>query len=282
MIQKIGVIGAGQMGGGIAQVCAQAGYEVILFDVVEAQLAKAKAGMEKSLRKLAEKGGIDPAAVDPALARVKTVSDLEAMAAADLVVEAVNENEVLKLDIFRKLDGILGPEAILASNTSSISITKLASVTKRPGKVVGMHFFNPVPLMKLVELIRGHETSDGTYAAVAEVAAKVGKESAAAQDYPGFIVNRILVPMLNEAAFAVYENLATPEDIDKAMKLGTNQPMGPLTLADFIGLDTVLAIMEVLYEGFKDPKYRPCPLLVKMVRAGYLGRKSGRGFFVYG
>ncbi len=282
MIRSIGVVGAGQMGGGIAQVCAQAGYEVILFDVVEAQLAKARSGMEKSLRKLAEKGGIDPAAVEPALARVKTVTDLEAMAAADLVVEAVNENEALKLEIFRKLDGILGPEAILASNTSSISITKLASATKRPAKVIGMHFFNPVPLMKLVEITRGHETGDETYAAVAELAAKVGKESAVVQDYPGFIVNRILVPMLNEAAYAVYENLATPEDIDKAMKLGTNQPMGPLTLADFIGLDTCLAIMEVLYDGFKDPKYRPCPLLVKMVRAGYLGRKSGRGFFVYG
>lgn len=282
MIGTIGVVGAGQMGGGIAQVCAQAGYEVILFDVVEAQLAKARSGMEKSLRKLAEKGGIDPAAVEPALARVKTVTELEAMAAADLVVEAVNENEALKLEIFRKLDGILGPEAILASNTSSISITKLASATKRPSKVIGMHFFNPVPLMKLVEITRGHETGDETYAAVAELAAKVGKESAVVQDYPGFIVNRILVPMLNEAAFAVYENLATPEDIDKAMKLGTNQPMGPLTLADFIGLDTCLAIMEVLYDGFKDPKYRPCPLLVKMVRAGYLGRKSGRGFFVYG
>ena len=220
--------------------------------------------------------------MEPALARVKTVSDLEAMSAADLVVEAVNENEALKLEIFRKLDGILGPEAILASNTSSISITKLASATKRPAKVIGMHFFNPVPLMKLVEITRGHETGDETYAAVAELAAKVGKESAVVQDYPGFIVNRILVPMLNEAAYAVYENLATPEDIDKAMKLGTNQPMGPLTLADFIGLDTCLAIMEVLYDGFKDPKYRPCPLLVKMVRAGYLGRKSGRGFFVYG
>lgn len=282
MIGTIGVVGAGQMGGGIAQVCAQAGYGVILFDVVEAQLAKARSGMEKSLRKLAEKGGIDPAAVEPALARVKTVTELEAMAAADLVVEAVNENEALKLEIFRKLDGILGPEAILASNTSSISITKLASATKRPSKVIGMHFFNPVPLMKLVEITRGHETGDETYAAVAELAAKVGKESAVVQDYPGFIVNRILVPMLNEAAYAVYENLATPEDIDKAMKLGTNQPMGPLTLADFIGLDTCLAIMEVLYDGFKDPKYRPCPLLVKMVRAGYLGRKSGRGFFVYG
>ncbi|HOX12866.1 MAG TPA: 3-hydroxybutyryl-CoA dehydrogenase [Spirochaetia bacterium] len=282
MIGTIGVVGAGQMGGGIAQVCAQAGYEVVLFDVVEAQLAKARSGMEKSLRKLAEKGGIDPAAVEPALARVKTVTELEAMAAADLVVEAVNENEALKLEIFRKLDGILRPEAILASNTSSISITKLASATKRPSKVIGMHFFNPVPLMKLVEITRGHETGDETYAAVAELAAKVGKESAVVQDYPGFIVNRILVPMLNEAAYAVYENLATPEDIDKAMKLGTNQPMGPLTLADFIGLDTCLAIMEVLYDGFKDPKYRPCPLLVKMVRAGYLGRKSGRGFFVYG
>lgn len=281
MIQKIGIIGAGQMGGGIAQVCAQAGYEVILFDVVGAQLAKARSGMEKSLKKLAEKGGIDPAAVDPALGRVKTVTDMNSMSGADLVVEAVNENEALKLDIFRKLDGILGPEAILASNTSSISITKLASATKRPDKVIGMHFFNPVPIMKLVEITRGHETCDETYEAVAELAAKLGKESAVVQDYPGFIVNRILVPMLNEAAFAVYENLASAEDIDKAMKLGTNQPMGPLTLADFIGLDTCLAIMEVLYEGFKDPKYRPCPLLVKLVRAGYLGRKSGRGFFVY-
>ncbi len=269
------------MGGGIAQVCAQSGYGVILFDVVEAQLARAKAAMEKSLRKLAEKGGIQAEAVEPALARVETVSALEGLADADLVVEAVNENESLKLELFRKLDGILKPGAILASNTSSISITKLASATKRADRVIGMHFFNPVPLMKLVEIIRGHETSDETYAAVAELAQKVGKESAAAKDYPGFIVNRILVPMLNEAAFAVYENLATPEDVDKAMKLGTNQPMGPLTLADFIGLDTVLAIMEVLYAGFKDPKYRPCPLLVKMVQAGYLGKKSGRGFFRY-
>ncbi|HRZ90417.1 MAG TPA: 3-hydroxyacyl-CoA dehydrogenase NAD-binding domain-containing protein, partial [Spirochaetia bacterium] len=279
MIGTIGVVGAGQMGGGIAQVCAQAGYEVVLFDVVEAQLAKARSGMEKSLRKLAEKGGIDPAAVEPALARVKTVTELEAMAAADLVVEAVNENEALKLEIFRKLDGILRPEAILASNTSSISITKLASATKRPSKVIGMHFFNPVPLMKLVEITRGHETGDETYAAVAELAAKVGKESAVVQDYPGFIVNRILVPMLNEAAYAVYENLATPEDIDKAMKLGTNQPMGPLTLADFIGLDTCLAILRVLYEGLGNPKYAPCPLLVQMVAAGTLGAKSGEGFY---
>lgn len=281
MIKTIGILGAGQMGGGIAQVCAQSGYEVVLYDVIEAQLAKAKSGMEKSLRKLAEKGGLDPADVEPALARVKTATSLEKLSAVDLVIEAINENEALKLEIFQKLDGLLKPEAILASNTSSIPITKLASATKRPDRVIGMHFMNPVPVMKLVEIIRGHGTSEETFGSILELAAAIGKETAVSQDFPGFIVNRILVPMLNEAAFAVYEGLASPQDIDKAMKLGTNQPMGPLTLADFIGLDTVLAIMEVLYSGFKDPKYRPCPLLVKMVHAGHLGKKSGRGFFQY-
>ena len=206
---------------------------------------------------------------------------MDAFSPCDLVIEAILENEALKLDAFRKMDEVVGPDAILASNTSSIPITQLASVTRRPDKVIGMHFMNPVPLMKLVEIIRGHGTSEETFQEVMRVAAAAGKETAVAHDFPGFIVNRILVPMLNEAAFAVYENLASPEDIDKAMKLGTNQPMGPLTLADFIGLDTVLAIMEVLYAGFKDPKYRPCPLLVKMVRAGHLGKKTGRGFFVY-
>jgi len=281
MIEKIGVIGSGQMGGGIAQVCAQAGYDVVLFDVVPAQLAKARANIEKSLRKLAEKAGIDAGAVEAAMARIKTSTIPEDLAPSDLVIEAISENEALKLDIFRQYDALLKPEAILASNTSSIPITRLASSTKRPDRVIGMHFMNPVPVMKLVELIRGHETSEETFSAVSAVVTKLGKEIAVSQDYPGFIVNRVLVPMLNEAAFAVYEGLASPEDVDKAMKLGTNQPMGPLALADFIGLDTVLAIMDVLYHGFKDPKYRPCPLLVKMVQAGHLGKKSGKGFFTY-
>jgi len=281
MIRNIGVIGSGQMGGGIAQVCAQAGYDVVLFDVAPAQLAKARANIEKSLRKLAEKACIDTEAVEAALARILTSTVPEDLASSDLVIEAISENEALKIEIFRQFDALLKPEAILASNTSSIPITKLASSTKRPGRVIGMHFMNPVPVMKLVEVIRGYETSEETFSAVSGVAATIGKEIAVSQDYPGFIVNRILVPMLNEAAFAVYEGLASPEDIDKAMKLGTNQPMGPLALADFIGLDTVLAIMEVLNSGFKDPKYRPCPLLVKLVQAGYLGKKSGRGFFTY-
>jgi 3-hydroxybutyryl-CoA dehydrogenase len=206
---------------------------------------------------------------------------MEDLAPVDFAVEAVTENESVKLEIFRKLDALVKPEAYLASNTSSIPITKIASVTGRPEKVIGMHFMNPVPVMTLVEVIRGHATSDETFQVTADLVAKLDKEIAVSQDYPGFIVNRVLIPMINEAIFALYEGVATAEDIDKGMKLGTNQPMGPLTLADFIGLDTVLAIAEVLYDGFKDPKYRPCPLLVKMVNAGYLGRKSGRGFYTY-
>jgi 3-hydroxybutyryl-CoA dehydrogenase len=206
---------------------------------------------------------------------------MNGLAAVDFAVEAVTENEPLKLEIFRKLDSIVKEGSILASNTSSIPITKIASVTKRPDKVIGMHFMNPVPIMKLVEVIRGHATSDETFARTSGLVAQLEKEMAVSQDYPGFIVNRVLIPMINEAAFALYEGIASAEDIDKGMKLGTNQPMGPLTLADFIGLDTVLAIANVLYDGFKDPKYRPCPLLVKMVNAGYMGRKSGRGFYSY-
>jgi 3-hydroxybutyryl-CoA dehydrogenase len=206
---------------------------------------------------------------------------MEDLAPVDFAVEAVTENESVKLEIFRKLDALVKPEGYLASNTSSIPITKIASVTGRPQKVIGMHFMNPVPVMKLVEVIRGHATSDETFQVTADLVAKLDKEMAVSHDYPGFIVNRVLIPMINEAIFALYEGVATAEDIDKGMKLGTNQPMGPLTLADFIGLDTVLAIAEVLYDGFKDPKYRPCPLLVKMVNAGYLGRKSGRGFYTY-
>lgn len=281
MIKNIGVLGAGQMGGGIAQVCAQSGFSVVLFDVVDVQVDKALALMRKNLSRQVEKGTLEAGKVDEILGHVKTGKGLESFSACDLVVEAILENEAAKVEVFRKLDGIVKPETILASNTSSISLTLLGAATKRPDKVIGMHFFNPVPVMKLVEITRGHGTSDETFQAVAKVVGDLGKEPAVSLDYPGFIVNRILVPMLNEAVFAVYEGLASPEDIDKAMKLGTNQPMGPLTLADFIGLDTVLAIMEVLYRGFNDPKYRPCPLLLKMVRAGYLGKKSGRGFFQY-
>jgi len=281
MIKKIGVLGAGQMGGGIAQVSAMSGFSVTLFDAVEGQVDRALAFMRKNLTRQVEKGALEAGKVDEILGRIEAGKDMNSYASCDLVCEAIVENEAAKLEAFRKLDSIVKPEAILASNTSSISITMLAAATKRPDKVIGMHFFNPVPVMKLVEVTRAHKTSEETFALIAQAVLALGKEMAASQDYPGFIVNRILVPMLNEAAYAVYENLASPEDIDKAMKLGTNQPMGPLTLSDFIGLDTILAIMEVLYRGFGDPKYRPCPLLVKMVRAGYLGKKSGRGFFIY-
>lgn len=281
MIKTIGVLGAGQMGNGIAHVFSQFGYDVILFDIAQAQLDKAVATIKQNLERQAKKGAIPEALVSETMGRIKTTREMADLANVDFAVEAVTEHEPLKLEIFRKLDGIVKDGAILASNTSSIPITKIASVTKRPDKVIGMHFMNPVPVMKLVEVIRGHATSDETFACTSELVAKLEKEKAVSQDYPGFIVNRVLIPMINEAVFALYEGIATAEDIDKGMKLGTNQPMGPLTLADFIGLDTVLAIANVLYDGFKDPKYRPCPLLVKMVNAGYMGRKSGRGFYTY-
>jgi 3-hydroxybutyryl-CoA dehydrogenase len=281
MIKTIGVLGAGQMGNGIAHVFAQFGHEVILYDIFPAQLEKALATIGQNLERQAKKGAIDPAVVTATMGRLRTTQNLDDLAPVDFAVEAVTENESLKLEIFRKLDQTVQAGAILASNTSSIPITKIAAVTKRPAQVIGMHFMNPVPVMKLVEVIRGHATSDETFAATSALVARLEKEMAVSQDYPGFIVNRILIPMLNEAIFALYEGIATVEDIDKGMKLGTNQPMGPLTLADFIGLDTVLAIANVLYDGFKDPKYRPCPLLVKMVNAGHLGRKSGRGFYTY-
>ncbi|MDY6848457.1 MAG: 3-hydroxybutyryl-CoA dehydrogenase [Thermodesulfobacteriota bacterium] len=281
MVATIGVLGAGQMGNGIAHVFAQHGYQVVLFDIAQEQLDKAMATIEKNLARQAKKGAIAESLVGEALGRIKTTLSMEDLAPVDFAVEAVTENESVKLEIFRKLDALVKPEAYLASNTSSIPITKIASVTGRPEKVIGMHFMNPVPVMTLVEVIRGHATSDETFQVTADLVAKLDKEIAVSQDYPGFIVNRVLIPMINEAIFALYEGVATAEDIDKGMKLGTNQPMGPLTLADFIGLDTVLAIAEVLYDGFKDPKYRPCPLLVKMVNAGYLGRKSGRGFYTY-
>jgi 3-hydroxybutyryl-CoA dehydrogenase len=281
MITSVGILGAGQMGNGIAHVFAQYGYQVVLFDIVQAQLDKALATIGQNLERQAKKGTIPEALVGETLGRITTTQDMNGLADVDFAVEAVTEHESLKLEIFRKLDGIVKVGAILASNTSSIPITKIASVTSRPDKVIGMHFMNPVPIMKLVEIIRGHATSEETFAQTSGLVVRLEKEMAVSQDYPGFIVNRILIPMINEAAFALFEGIATAEDIDKGMKLGTNQPMGPLTLADFIGLDTVLAIANVLYDGFKDPKYRPCPLLVKMVNAGYTGRKSGRGFYTY-
>jgi len=281
MIKTIGVLGAGQMGNGIAHVFAQYGYDVTLYDIAALQLEKALITIRQNLERQAKKGAIQETLVAETMGRIGISQSMDDLAQADFAIEAVTEYEPLKLEIFARLDKIVKAGAILASNTSSIPITKIASVTKRPDQVIGMHFMNPVPVMKLVEVIRGHATSDVTFALTSELVAKLEKEIAVSQDYPGFIVNRVLIPMINEAVFALYEGIASAEDIDKGMKLGTNQPMGPLTLADFIGLDTVLAIANVLYDGFKDPKYRPCPLLVKMVNAGYLGRKSGRGFYTY-
>jgi 3-hydroxybutyryl-CoA dehydrogenase len=280
-IQTVGVLGAGQMGAGIAQVAAMSGYDVVLSDISQSQLERAKAGMEKSLSKLVAKERISAADKDAALARVTLATEMSAHSGSDIVIEAVTEHEPLKLQLLSQLDAVLGPDAILASNTSSISITRLAATTSRAERFIGMHFMNPVPIMKLVEVIRGLETSDETYEATRRLAEAMGKTVVVAQDFPGFIVNRILIPMLNEAVYALYEGVASAEDIDAAMKLGTNQPMGPLTLADFIGLDTVLAIAEVLHDGLGDSKYRPCPLLRQYVDAGRLGRKAGRGFFDY-
>ena len=278
---KIGIIGAGQMGGGIAHVAALAEYNVLLFDVGEVQLTNGLAAIHKNLQRQVGKGNITATTADSAIERITTTTDLHDFSDCDVIIEAVPEIEELKLDLFRQLDTIAAPQTILASNTSSISITKLAAVTKRPDQVIGMHFMNPVPMMQVVEVIRGLATSDMTFAATVELAKLLGKEVAVAQDYPGFIVNRLLIPMLNEAIFAIYEGVGSVEDIDKALTLGAGQPMGPLTLADFIGLDTVLSIMNVLHSGYSDPKYRPCPLLINMVAAGRLGRKSGHGFYSY-
>ena len=281
MIEKIGVIGAGQMGAGIAQVAAQAGYGVVMVDIGQEYLDRGLAGIEKQLAKAVSKGKLSENDMSAALGRIKTGTSYEEFADCDLIVEAATEKKDLKREIFARLDLIAKPDAILATNTSSISITWIAAATNRPEKVVGMHFMNPVPVMKLVELIRGLVTDDATYAAVKEAAEKMGKTCAEAQDYPGFIVNRILMPMINEAFYTLMEGVGTPQAIDTGMKLGCNHPMGPLELADLIGLDTCLAIMEVLHSGLGDAKYRPCPLLRKYVDSGRLGRKSGRGVYDY-
>jgi 3-hydroxybutyryl-CoA dehydrogenase len=281
MVQRIGVVGAGQMGAGIAQVAAQAGYDVVLVDLKPEFVAKGLATIEKSLAKFVEKKTLTDEQAKAARARLTTATDNKALAQCDLVVEAIVENADVKRKLFAELDGLLGPKAILASNTSSIPITLLASATKRPDRFIGMHFMNPVPLMKLVEVIEGAETSKATLDAVVAAGTTMGKQVHSCKDFPGFISNRVLMPMLNEAIFCLNEGVAKAEDIDAIMKLGMNHPMGPLQLADFIGLDTCLAILNVLHDGFKDPKYRPCPLLVQKVQAGHLGKKSGKGFYTY-
>jgi 3-hydroxybutyryl-CoA dehydrogenase len=281
-IKTIGIVGAGQMGNGIAQVASTFGFNVIMSDISEAALEKGMKTISGSLDRIIKKGNMTEEQKAQILSRIQTSVGFEKLKNVDIAIEAATENIDLKLKIFKELDQVVKPEAILASNTSSISITKIAAVTKRPQQVAGMHFMNPVPLMKLVEGIRGLQTSDETFALVKAVAEKMDKVFVeSVKDMPGFIVNRILMPMINEAVYTLHEGIATAESIDSAMKLGTNQPMGPLTLADFIGLDTCLAIMNVLYDGLGDSKYRPCPLLVKYVEAGWLGKKSGRGFYNY-
>jgi 3-hydroxybutyryl-CoA dehydrogenase len=281
MIQKIGVIGAGQMGSGIAHVCAVSGYDVKLSDISADALAKAVSNIERNLERQVSKGKISAEDKHAALERITTGTDLAMFGDSDLVIEAATEAEEIKREIFKKLIPHLSPTALIASNTSSISITRLAAVTDRPAKFIGMHFMNPVPVMQLVELIRGIATDEETYSTVKELTVKLGKKAAVAEDFPAFIVNRILLPMINEAVYTLYEGVGSVDGIDTALKLGANHPMGPLELADFIGLDTCLAIMHVLYEGLADSKYRPCPLLVKYVEAGWVGRKAGRGFYDY-
>ncbi len=280
-VNTVGVIGAGTMGNGIAQVFAQGGFHVQLIDVARPMLDRARATIEKSLTKFVEKGRLTGAERDAAIGRVAISTELDALGEADYVVEAIVENIDAKQALFASLDAITRPETILSSNTSSISITLLGAATKRPDRVLGMHFMNPVPLMTLVELIRGQTTSDGSMLVATDLCARLGKTAVEAADYPGFIANRILMPMINEAVYAVMEGVGTPEAVDTVMKLGMNHPMGPLTLADFIGLDVCLAILNVLHDGLGDPKYRPCPLLRRMVAAGHLGRKSGKGFYTY-
>ena len=280
-IQSVGVVGAGQMGGGIAHVAAASGLPVVLVDVSTALVDKGRAAIEKNLEREVSKGKRTADDRKAALGRIQTATDVGALSGCDIVIEAIVENEAVKKELFGRLDGICRPDAILASNTSSISITRLAAATKRPERFIGMHFMNPVPIMTLVEVIRGMATSDDTAASVEALAKRMGKTPIFCNDLPGFVSNRVLMPMINEAVEALREGVATRDAIDGIMKLGMNHPMGPLTLADFIGLDTCLAIMRVLQEGFGDPRYRPSPLLIRMVDAGWLGKKSGKGFYEY-
>jgi len=281
MISKIGIIGAGQMGSGIAHVCAVAGFSVRLSDISAEALARAVQTIDKNLERQVARGKVSQSDKDAAMARIETGTELALLGDCDFVVEAATESEEVKRAIFKQLVPHLKADALVATNTSSISITRLAACTDRPHKFIGMHFMNPVPVMQLVELIRGIATDEDTFLQVKELTQKLGKTSAVAEDFPAFIVNRILLPMINEAIYTLYEGVGSVEAIDTAMKLGANHPMGPLELADFIGLDTCLSIMQVLYEGLADSKYRPCPLLVKYVEAGWVGRKAGRGFYDY-
>ncbi|WP_243387244.1 3-hydroxybutyryl-CoA dehydrogenase [Bacillus kexueae] len=280
-VEKVMVIGAGQMGSGIAQVCAQAGYEVLMNDLKDEFVQRGLAVITKNLSRQVEKGRLTEGEKSEILSRLKPSTNLADASDVDLCIEAAVENMAIKTDIFKQLDEITKDHVILASNTSSLPITEIAAATKRPEKVIGMHFMNPVPVMKLVEIIRGLATTDETYSVIEDMTKKLNKVPVEVNDFPGFVSNRVLMPMINEAIYTVYEGVATPEAVDEVMKLGMNHPMGPLTLADFIGLDTCLYIMEILHEGFGDDKYRPCPLLRKYVKAGWLGRKTGKGFYTY-
>ncbi len=280
-IKKVGVVGAGTMGNGIAQVFAAAGYDVLMRDIKDEFVARGLSTIKKNLERMVSRNKMTAEAKDAALANIHTTTELAPFADRDLIVEAALEEVSLKLQLFRELDGIAKPEAILATNTSSISVTKIAAATKRPGQVIGMHFFNPVPVMQLVEIVRALQTKEEVVTTIEATGKKIGKTPHVVKDSFGFVVNRVLIPMVNEAVNCLYEGLTQPEDIDAVMKLGANHPMGPLALADLIGLDIILNVMETLYQGFEDPKYRPSPLLKQMVDAGYLGRKTGRGFFDY-